>query len=323
MGMLYCCVCCCCFNNLLSKTLEIMEIVYNSTSLVFLLLCLIIIKWSNLSIVNLLLFLLLFIIILIILILTIFLRYWRAKGTIKTTKKAKGLKFATACFVLSIICLIINIIEEFVIIFGFNKADYPCYNSKYNDYDNYGPYYRVYKQELNNTKINNSIYLRNLNNDIDCYKYGNNYYTHTISNGEYYISYFTFSYLEIILFLSIWIYYILRKRIIQELDGPIPTAGNRPMQDQYGRQVVVVQPGDVVIMDGQPHVAMPMGYQNNNQNNNQYNNQFNNQYNNQYNNQFNNQFNNISNLPQSQNISNIGNSNYPNSQDISVQEKLH
>ena len=83
------------------------------------------------------------------------------------------------------------------------------------------------------------------------------------------------------------------------------------MQDQYGRQVVVVQPGDVVIMDGQPHVVMPMGYQNNNQNNNQYNNQFNNQYNN------------INNLPQSQNISNIGNQNYPNSKDISVKEQLN
>ena len=182
MGKLYCCACCCCFNNLLSKTLEIMAIIFNSTTLVLLLFSFIFVRWPYIYIVKLLFFLLLFIIILIILILTIFLRYWRAKGTIKTTKKAKGLKFATACFVLSIICLIINIIGEFVFIFGFNKVDYPCYNynsKNYDDYDNYETY-RVYKQELNNTKINNSIYLRNLNNDIDCPKYKNIFYFHFI-----------------------------------------------------------------------------------------------------------------------------------------------
>jgi hypothetical protein len=58
------------------------------------------------------------------------------------------------------------------------------------------------------------------------------------------------------------------------------TVQQRAMFDQYGRQVVVVQPGDVVVMNGQRHIAIPMQ-----------------QYN-QYNN------NNLNNLPQSQGFSN-------------------
>ena len=295
MGILYCCVCCCCFKNMLSKSLEIMAIVYQSCSLVFLLCCLIIIKWSKISIVNLLIFILLFLIILVILLLTIFLRYWRAKGIIKTSKKNKGIVFASICFGLSITCFIINIIEEVLIIYGFSKANYPCANYNYEKY-NSNNVYPVYKKNLNRTKANNNIFTRNLKDDIDCSYYDRDYNRNVISDAEIYITILAMSYLEISLIFSVCIYHILRHRIIQGLDGPAPTTTRQNIVlDQYGRQVVVVQPGDVVVMDGQRHVVMPADYQNNNQYNN---------------------------LQQSQNISNQ-NPNLPNSQDFSLQEKIH
>ena len=124
----------------------------------------------------------------------------------------------------------------------------------------------------------------------------------------------------------------MRKRIIEGLDGPAKVA--KPvMYDQYGRQVVVVQQGDVVIMNGQPHVAVPAQNQNNN---NFSNNQFN-QSNNQFNisnnpvNQFNNNHfdnniynNNRGSLGSTQNISNqINNNPIPDSQEFNLQEKAH
>ena len=103
-----------------------------------------------------------------------------------------------------------------------------------------------------------------------------------------------------------WICLLLRRRIFQGLDGPsIPSTGQvqgqRAVYDQYGRQVVIVQPGDVVVMDGQQHVAVPIG---------QYN-----QYN-APNYQINNN-NSVNNLPQSQNFANQVN---PGSQEY-MQEK--
>ena len=306
MGLLWCC-CCCCFNNLLAKTLEIFEIVFQSFSLFFLLLSLIIIKWSNLTAVNLILFILMFIITLIILIFIIFIRYWRSKGVIKTTLKKRGIIFVSTCFGLTIVDLIVCIIEEFIIILNFYKVDYPCRNYKYESktsYNNYSPYYKI---KTNYTKIDNGTKsLRKLSEDINCANYGQYYDAKIIPNADYTISYLTFSYLEIAFIFGIWILYILRRRIVQGLDGPAPTTIQQPvMYDQYGRQVVVVKPGDVVIMDGQQHVAMPIQ----NQPYNQYNNNISN---NPYNN-----------IGQSQNISNQVNPQIPDSQEYNLQEKAN
>ena len=75
------------------------------------------------------------------------------------------------------------------------------------------------------------------------------------------------------------------------------------MYDHYGRQMVVVRPGDVVIMDGQQHVAMSVQ----NQPFNQYNNNISN---NPYNN-----------IGQPQNISNQIPPHIPDSQDYNLPEK--
>ena len=70
------------------------------------------------------------------------------------------------------------------------------------------------------------------------------------------------------------------------LDGPAPErivgqrvvgVDERAMYNQYGRQVVVVQPGDILVMGGQRNIAVPMDQidnpninQNNIPNSNQY-----------------------------------------------------
>ena len=312
MGVL-CCCCCCCFNNLQSKTLEILAIVFQSISLFFLFCTLAIIKWSKIPVANLILFILMLIINILIIIFTSFIRYWRAKNLIKNTKKIIGQCFSLTCFVLIIICFILCVIEEFVISYGFYNADYPCRTVNYNNPEKSSNYNYYYGK-------------RNLGNDVNCYQVGPDYYANVITDSEFYISYIIFSYLELSFILGLWIWHILRRRIIQGLDGPSPTNVQPVMYDQYGRQVVVVQQGDVVIMDGQPHIAVPAQNQNYNNNNNQFNqsnNQFN-QSNNQFNHFNNNQQNYKNNIGHSQNISNqINNNPIPDSQEFNLPEKPH
>ena len=304
------CCCCCCFNNLYARTLEIIAIIFHSTQSIFLFFCLIAIKWSKIPGVNLALFIIMFIIVLINLAFIIMLRYWRAKGIIKTTKKNIGTNISVICFALIIICLIICVVENFVISYAFQSVNYPCLNYKYSNDQYYNDYYYQGNYYYYKIKNNNTENIRNLNTDSDidklCANKDKYYDTKIISDGEYTLSYSALCYLEVTLILGMWIYLLLRRRIFQGLDGPsIPSTGQvqgqRAVYDQYGRQVVVVQPGDVVVMDGQQHVAVPIG---------QYN-----QYN-VPNYQINNN-NSVNNLPQSQNFANQVN---PGSQEY-MQEK--
>ena len=259
MGVLCCCVVC--FNALSSRALELNLIVFNSILSFLLFLCLVTIKWKKISVANVLLFILIFLICLGNTVISSFLRYWRAKNLIKTTKKAIGFTLATIGFASLIICLIIDIIEEFIFSYSYYNLRDSC----------------IYPNEK-------------------C-KYG------FITSGELFVSYLTFTCLELFLIYSIFIWWLLRNRIKQGLDGPAQQAviargaeglGERAMYDQYGRQVVVVQPGDVVVMDGQRNVAVSADQYNQyyNPNSNQNINQFNNQYNSPNNNQINNQYNN-------------------------------
>ena len=321
MGIL-CCYCCCCFNNFTSKTLEIIQIVFQSICFFLLFLSLVIIKWSYISIANLLLFILMLIFTTLNIIFMSFIRYWRAKNLIKTTKKMRGQCFVSISFGITIACFVICIIEEFLIYFGFRNADYPCLNVNYENPE-ISSFYNYYYYSQKN---------RNLVNNADCYKEGPNYYANSISDIDYLIAYITFTCLEISFILGVWIWCILRKRIIEGLDGPAKLT-QPVMYDQYGRQVVIVQQGDVVMMNGQPHVAAPAQNQNNNNiSNNQFN-QSNNQFNfsnsqvNQFNNNHfdNNKYNdNRGSLGSTQNISNqINNNPIPDSQEYNLQEKPH
>ena len=164
-------------------------------------------------------------------------------------------------------------------------------------------YYKIY---INTTRFNNpDIRILEEENDIDiiCKTQSRNYYVPIIKDGEIIIAYFTFSCSEIYLIFGLFIWYILIQRIKKGLDGPeqqgVAGTGGRVMYDQYGRQVIVVQPGEVVVMEGQRNIPAPSA-QYYNPNNNQYNIPNNNQYNtpnyNQYNipnsNEYNNQINN-------------------------------
>ena len=67
-----------------------------------------------------------------------------------------------------------------------------------------------------------------------------------IANREYYISYLTLSYMEFMLILSTCILSILKKRIINKIDIDLPEVIGS--MGQFGRQVIVVHPGQVVGM---------------------------------------------------------------------------
>ena len=79
------------------------------------------------------------------------------------------------------------------------------------------------------------------------------------------MAYFTLSYFEIASILEIIIWSILRRRIQQKLDGPpaVAVPVSPQMVDPYGRQVVVVQPGDIVMMQGNPYQYNPYPYEQN------------------------------------------------------------
>ena len=65
--------------------------------------------------------------------------------------------------------------------------------------------------------------------------------------------------MEVALILNMVLFSILRNRIRMELDGP-PQPTMHPqgaVVDQFGRAVVVVQPGDVVMMGGNQYQYNP------------------------------------------------------------------
>ena len=233
MGIL---CCCCCFNNLPSKKLELIMIIFNCFSILFILCSLIIIKWSKISYANLVIFLLMLIIIIISLIIIIFLRLWRTKNIIKTSKKSIAKILSTTCALLTVLCFIICGSEVFLISIQFSYANYPCQDN-----------------EDNNSLINEKKRKLNDSDEIDCSKLERYYYTGVITLVEYLISYFTLSYLLIVLFLGLIICMLLKKRIILRIDGPVPLGPIIPTTqhlryNQYGRQVIVVQPGDVFVL---------------------------------------------------------------------------
>ena len=322
MGIICCCACCC--QMLSSKALEINLIVMSSILSFLLFVCLVAIKWTNISAANVVLFVFMFLISVSNIVISSFLRYWRANNLIKTIKRSTGIKLSITCFVLIIICFIICFIEEIIFSYSYITTNYPCLGKDNDKSYNSNNYYYNYKNNLNTTRFNNPN-IRILDNDIykeNCLNKASDYYIPIVKDGELFLAYFTFSCLEIYLTFGMFIWYILIERIKKGLDGPAPEGvvgpgavgvGNRAMYDQYGRQVVVVQPGDVVVMDGQRNVVVPSNQYNNqyyNPNSNQYNipnsNQYNTPNNNQYNNQIQNEYNN-NNIPDNNNEEDLQN----------------
>jgi len=244
MGICCYSICCAiCFNKALSKTLEINLIIFNSIAVFFILLSLIIIEWKEISTANIVFFILMFLMSICCLIFSIFIRLWRSKDLIKTSKKDTGYRFAMAGLTLTIINFVVTLIELIVISIGFRNANYPCYTENYKS-----SYYYPY---------------RRASTEVDCSNKYSNYYTGVITTGQYLIAYFTFSYLEISLILNMILWSVLKNRIRLELDGPAqvtvaPAPAPSPqMIDPYGRAVIVVQPGDVVMMGGNQYQYNP------------------------------------------------------------------
>ena len=230
-----CCISICgaiCFNSALSRTLEITLIVLDSIAFVLYFLCLVIIKWKELSKINVVFFVFMLLMVVACLVFSILIRLWRSKNLIKTLKKNVGGNLALSGFIIVIVHFVLCLIEEIVFTMGVIDANHPCLDL---DNNTYNPY---------------------------CTGKNSNYYEYVISYGEFVLAYFTFSYMEIAIILDMIIWNILRNRIKLELDGPpqppvIQQNPINPMMDPYGRAVVVVQPGDVVMMGGNQYQYNP------------------------------------------------------------------
>ena len=212
MGLL---LCGCCFSSLSSKTNEIILIIANIIAGAFLCLSLYIIKWQNISKINLIAFILMLLIVLITLIFMILLRCWRSSGEIKTNKRESGKKIATAALALNIINLIVCIFEEVAILISLAKISPKCLDDEdYNDLN----YFR-------------RILTRNQFFDLDSCREEKRKI-----DKQYSISYIALSYMEFMLILSLCVLNILKRRIITKSDYDI--------QDM-GREVVVVHQGPI------------------------------------------------------------------------------
>ena len=224
-------ICCgCCFQKFSAKTNEFILIFGDIVALFLLFMCFYMIKWKEISMINLVLFIAMLLIIILCLVFTFMLRCWRSSGAIKTTKREAGIKIVTAGFILSIINLIICGLEEIIIIISFGKI-MNCGVDTENDL--YSSYFR---RRLNNRGKD----ITELNDSLECEE------KRKAKNKEYYISYLTLSYLELILIFSICIFSILKERIINKVDDNLPSviAAVSP----YGRQVIIVHPGNEGMM---------------------------------------------------------------------------
>ena len=239
MGI-FCCTICgtLCFNTARTKSLEIFLITLNAIAFLFLFISLIVIKWKELSSANVVFFVLMLLISVCCLIFAILLRIWRYKNLIKTFKKKAGTNLSIAGMVLVIINFIFCLIEEIIYIISSYRANHPCYKNK-------------------SSKTYEYYYYRRMSS-VDCTNQSSGYYIEIITFGQDFMAYATFSYLEICLIFGMILWSLLRTRIKAELDGPPQIPAISPhMVDPYGRAVVVVQPGDVVMMGGNPYQYNP------------------------------------------------------------------
>ena len=253
MGLCLCCVCCC--QNISAKAIEIFLMVFHSIEVVFLLLNLIILKWSYLPIINLIMFIIIFCFHIPCLIFIIFIRIWRSKNTIKTTNKSKGVIFANICFAILIMSFIGCLIEDYALSYGISKANHPC-RDKVKDND----FYYVNRYNYKKSEV-----LRKLKNDYtisECESLGKYHYEYNIPIEQIFLSYFTLSFLEAFTIIEFAFWYLLKNRITFGLDGPRPAiSAVNQYGNPYGANVVVIQASDRVYMGGQ-QVAGPYVYNN-------------------------------------------------------------
>ena len=152
-----CCISICgaiCFNSALSRTLEITLIVLDSIAFVLYFLCLVIIKWKELSKINVVFFVFMFLMVVACLVFSILIRLWRSKNLIKTLKKNVGGNLALSGFIIVIVHFVLCLIEEIVFTMGVIDANHPCLDL---DNNTYNPLYIYGGSGLGKTRICNII----------------------------------------------------------------------------------------------------------------------------------------------------------------------
>jgi amino acid transporter len=237
-------ICCgCCFQNLSAKTNELILIFANFFCLFLFIISFLIIKFGEISFLNLILYIVMLLIIICCLVFTFMLRCWRSSGKIKTTKRETAIKVITAQFSITIINLIVCVIEEVVILVSFAKV-LICDDDIIDE-----PLSGFYRRSLNKKGI------EELNELSECQE------KRDAKNNEYYIAYVTLSYTELMLVLSLCILTILKRRIINKVDDDLPpvVTGMNP----YGRQVIIVHPGNDMGMQNYNYYNNDYNYNNN------------------------------------------------------------
>ena len=217
-----CCFCClgsCCFNSASTKQIQVTLLALNSIAFIMLFICMFVIHWKEIYSSNLYIFIVMLVMSFIYLLISILIRHWGSSGELKTTKKGTASCLSMFALVLSIIHFILCVVEEVILSISFNRAEYPCY-----DYDD----------DVSTTRV---PYYRRMY-DPECVLLGSDYEANVITRGEYYLSYFTFSYLEIYFMLTIFLWLILKQRIDGGLDGPVV---NVVPAVTYPQAVVVIQ----------------------------------------------------------------------------------
>ena len=107
--------CCCCFDSLRLKVLEIIIITLHSISIILIILCFILMKWSKFPKVHITLFLILFFINLTCDIVVIVLRFWRKNKEMRKGNETLNIVLPNICYLLSIIGFFAAILEYIIL----------------------------------------------------------------------------------------------------------------------------------------------------------------------------------------------------------------
>lgn len=230
-------ICCCLCNKFSTKTTEILLIVIFSIASLSLISFIGLANLSIISYYNLFLIFFSLILLIICLLFSVCFRLWRNKGTIKTSKKNISINMATAGIILIVTCLFSCAINEYLILNDFEKT----YNLSCDTNNN-----KVYID--NNLKSKRKLSKNKCGEDISEFGAG--------------IIYFSFSCVELVAFLGVFFFSIMRERIIFGLDMPKP-ANISSQENNYIPQQVIESPLAANAIVYQPDIFYPRKIDNN------------------------------------------------------------
>ena len=159
------CICCCC-NTCETSCIETIPIVFSVIMVFFIIISLIIIDWSNATMIPLIIYIAMMILLIIIFIFHLVIKSWRNSRKIFSTKRKSGYTLVYISLAFSILCFLLSAFTESIIKEKLFRLDHPCWNYE-TIKDNLMPKAKTYFDNLC-SDITTNIYIKNkVSSDLD------------------------------------------------------------------------------------------------------------------------------------------------------------